>query len=174
MSPLGSNFQMILINRSAIFAREEFRNIICKMAVILSRPQQDNFFEAEWCICVLKTIIASDNGLSPGRHQAIIWTNAGILLSRPLETNFSDMLIRIHTFPFHKMRLKISPAKSRTFSLGLNVLSICLHRCYRDASVPHGSLGEPETVPYGLLYGASCLFIFICCSPGHQLHQINW
>ena len=26
------------------------------------------------------TIISSDNGLSPGRHQAIIWTNAGILL----------------------------------------------------------------------------------------------
>ena len=32
-------------------------------------------------ICVSKlTIIGSDNGLSPGRHQAIIWTNAGILL----------------------------------------------------------------------------------------------
>ena len=24
--------------------------------------------------------IGSDNGLSPGRHQAIYWTNAGILL----------------------------------------------------------------------------------------------
>ena len=32
-------------------------------------------------ICVSKlTIIGSDNGLSPGRRQAIIWTNAGILL----------------------------------------------------------------------------------------------
>ena len=30
------------------------------------------------------TIIGSDNGLSPRRRQAIIWTNAGILLSRPL------------------------------------------------------------------------------------------
>ena len=31
-------------------------------------------------ICVNKIIISrSDNGLSPGRHQAIIWTNAGIL-----------------------------------------------------------------------------------------------
>ena len=26
------------------------------------------------------TIIGSNNGLSPGRRQAIIWTNAGILL----------------------------------------------------------------------------------------------
>ena len=37
-------------------------------------------------ICVSKlTIIGSDNGLSPGRRQAIIWTNAGILLIRTLE-----------------------------------------------------------------------------------------
>ena len=33
------------------------------------------------------TIIGSDNGLSPGRRQAIIWTNAGILLIEPLRTN---------------------------------------------------------------------------------------
>ena len=40
-------------------------------------------------ICVSKlTIIGSDNGLSPGRRQAIIWTNAGILLIGPLGTNF--------------------------------------------------------------------------------------
>ena len=41
-------------------------------------------------ICVSKlTNIGSDNGLSPGRRQAIIWTNAGILLIGPLGTNFS-------------------------------------------------------------------------------------
>ena len=34
-------------------------------------------------ICVSKlTIIGSDNGLSPGRRQAIIWVNAGILIIR--------------------------------------------------------------------------------------------
>ena len=40
----------------------------------------------EWVmhICISKlTIIASDNGLLPGRRQAIIWTNAWILLIRP-------------------------------------------------------------------------------------------
>ena len=36
------------------------------------------------------TIIGSDNGLSPGRRQAIIWTNAGILLIRNLGTSFSS------------------------------------------------------------------------------------
>ena len=39
--------------------------------------------------------IGSDNGLSPGRRQAIIWTNAGILLIRPLGTNFREILIEI-------------------------------------------------------------------------------
>ena len=35
-------------------------------------------------------INGSDNGLSPGRRQAIIWTNAGMMLIGPLGTNFSD------------------------------------------------------------------------------------
>ena len=50
-------------------------------------------------ICVSKlTIIGSDNGLSPGRRQAIIWTNAGILLIWALETTFSEIVIEIQTF----------------------------------------------------------------------------
>ena len=74
-------------------------------------------------ICVGKlTIIGSDNGLSPGRHQAIIWTIAGILLIGPLVTNFSEILIGIQTFSFNKMHLKLSSGKWRPFCLGLNVL----------------------------------------------------
>ena len=75
-------------------------------------------------ICVSKlTIIASDNGLSPGRRQAIIWNNAGILSIGPLGTNFSEILIEILTFSFTKMRLKVSSAKWRPFCLGLNMLN---------------------------------------------------
>ena len=55
-------------------------------------------------ICVSKqTIIGSDNGLSPGGRQAIIWTDAGILLIWPLGTNFSEILIEIHAF-FHSRK----------------------------------------------------------------------
>ena len=76
-------------------------------------------------ICVSKlTTIGSDNGLSPGRRQAIIWTNAGILLIGPLGTDFSEILIEILTFSFKKMHLKLSSAKRRPFCLGLNVLRI--------------------------------------------------
>ena len=74
-------------------------------------------------ICVGKlTIIGRDNGFSPGRRQAIIWTNAGILLIGPWGTNFSEILIGIHTFSFKKIHLKMSSAKFRPFCLGLNVL----------------------------------------------------
>ena len=74
-------------------------------------------------ICVSKlTLISSDNSLSPGRRQAIVWTNDGILLIRPLGTNFSEILSKIHTFSFNKMRLKVSSAKRRPFCFGLNVL----------------------------------------------------
>ena len=67
-------------------------------------------------------IIGSENGLSPCQHQAIIWTNTGILLIRPSGTNFSEILIEIHTFSFKTMHLKMSSGNWRPFCLGLNVL----------------------------------------------------
>ena len=75
------------------------------------------------------TIIGSDNGLSPGLGQVIIWTNVGILLIGPLGTNFSGILIEILTFWFNKMCLNVSSAKWRPFCLGLNVLNqkVCAH-----------------------------------------------
>ena len=57
----------------------------------------------------------SDNGLSPIRHQAIIWTNAGMLLIGPLGTNFSEILIESHTFSLKEIHLKISSAKCQPF-----------------------------------------------------------
>ena len=79
-------------------------------------------------ICVSKlTIIGSDNGLSPDRRQAIILTNAAILLIGPLGTSFSEILIEIHAFSIKKMHLKISSGKWGPFCLGLNVIN---HQTY--------------------------------------------
>ena len=78
-------------------------------------------------ICISNlTIIGPDNGLSPGQRQAIIWTNAGILLIGPWGTNFSEILVGIHTFSFKKINLKMLSAKFRPFCLGLNVLIIAV------------------------------------------------
>ena len=74
--------------------------------------------------CVTKqTIIGSDNGLSPGRRQAIIWTNAGTWLIQILGTNFNEILSEIQTFSLKKMHFKMSSGKWRPFCLSLNVLT---------------------------------------------------
>ena len=102
------------------------------------KPIVASLINTEWRIYapVNYTIICSANGLSPIRCQAIIWTNAGILLTGPLELNFSEMLIEIHTFSFKKMHFKMSSVKGRPFCLGLNVprgdMDLCLcQNCFR-------------------------------------------
>ena len=75
-------------------------------------------------ICVSKlTIIGTNNGFSPGRRQAIIWTNAAILSNRPFGTNFSEISIELHIVSFKKIHLKMSSEIWRPFCLGLNVLT---------------------------------------------------
>ena len=91
-----------------------FVKLTDKACKILSSSQNvDHFVQAltHWGrathICISKvTIIASDNGLSPCRHQAIIWTNAGLLLIGPLGTNFNEILVEILTFPLKKCAWK--------------------------------------------------------------------
>ena len=79
-------------------------------------------------ICVGNlTITGSDNGLLPGRHQAIIWANVGILSIGSRGTTFSrEILVEIHTFSFTEIHLKMSSAKWRPFlsrpQCGLNVI----------------------------------------------------
>ena len=71
-----------------------------------------------WC-CIYASVnwvsISSGNGLSPVRHQASTWTNAGLLSIILLGTNFSEILIRI-LFSFKKMHLKLSSAKMAAIS----------------------------------------------------------
>ena len=95
-------------------------------------------------ICVGKlTINDSDNGLSPGWRQAIIWTNAGILLIGPSGTNFNEILIGIQTFSFKKIHLKMSSAKWHPFCLGLNVLMQERHKSRALAMELHLSCTNP-------------------------------
>ena len=54
--------------------------------------------------------ISSGNGLSPVRHQAITWINAGLSIGL-LETNFSGIPIGILLFSFKTMHLKLSSGK---------------------------------------------------------------
>ena len=53
--------------------------------------------------------------------QAIIWTNDGIMLIVPL---FSEILIKIHTFSFKQMHLKMLYGKWQPYCPSLNVLML--------------------------------------------------
>ena len=89
-------------------------------------------------ICVGNlTIIASHNGLPPGRRQAIIWTNARLLSIGTLRTYYSEILIKIQQLWLTKIHLKMSSAKRRLYYLGPNVL-----RCRYLASLPSKAMSS--------------------------------
>ena len=68
-------------------------------------------------ICIDKLIIiGSDNGLSPGRRQAIIRTNCGILLIMHLGINCNEIPIKIHAFSFNKSIWKCRPEMTAILS----------------------------------------------------------
>ena len=62
--------------------------------------------------------IASGNGLSPGRRQAITWTNADFKSIGALGTHFSEIWIKIQNFSITKVHLKMLAAKWRHFVQG--------------------------------------------------------
>ena len=98
-------------------------------------------------ICVSKlTIIVSDNGLSPGRREAIIWTNDGILLIRTFRTHFSEIVSEIHTFTFKNMHFKMSSGKWWPSCLSLNVL--ISSRCFTYALLYHWCYASFSTISW--------------------------
>ena len=76
------------------------------------------------------TTIGSDNGSSPGRHQAIIWTKARILLighlGKKLKWN-QNLWISIE-----KMHFTMSSAKRRPFCLGRDEFKLPWNTSYND------------------------------------------
>ena len=67
-----------------------------------------------------RTIIGSDNGLSPGQCQGIIWANAGILLIQTLGTNFSEFLKQNSNIFIQENAFERSSVKWRPICLSLN------------------------------------------------------
>ena len=75
--------------------------------------------------------IGTGKGLSPVRHQDITWTNADLLSIVPLGANFSEILIRIQSFSFKNMCLKISQRKFPSGDLLIYLISrLIWYVCY--------------------------------------------
>ena len=108
-------------------------------------------------ICISKlTIIGSDNGLTPARRQAIIWTNAGILLIGRLGTNFSEILIGIQIFSF---------TKNTRENLVCEMASIL--------SQPQCVKETPKVHVTGTLWGESSGQWWIPCTKGQKCHVMT-
>ena len=78
----------------------------------------------------------SDNGLSPDRRQAITWTNTDLLSVGPLGTNLNEIWIKIKSFSFMKMHLKMSvkwqpfcPGEDELIGVALQVVLKCMEFC---------------------------------------------
>ena len=112
--------------------------ITCRLWVIYVR--EDNYSNVQvmikWLIWTIWTPMSSvlkkadklNLSLSlslSGQRQAIIRTQAGIMLIGPLGRNFNEILIKIHTLSFKNMHLKMLSGKWRSFCLGLKVLTYC-------------------------------------------------
>ena len=81
-----------------------------------------SFSTGKWNLNLKKIFVFRLKFHLPGRRQAIIWTNGGILLIGPSGTNFSEIIIKIHKFSFKKMHLKMLSGKGRPFCFGPKVL----------------------------------------------------
>ena len=91
-------------NAQASILHNEFEDHTFKITChVSSGPMSLTHWGRVTHICVGDlTIIGSDNGLSPGRRQAIIWTNAGMLLIGPLATNFNEIFSKCTHFHWRK------------------------------------------------------------------------
>ena len=120
-------------------------------------------------ICISKlTIIGSDNGLAPGRRQAIIWTDAGILSIGSLGTNFSEILITIHTFSFKKIYLNMSSGKWRPFCLGFNVLTCWRSNMFRSKTAFWRKMTHRYWIMECVIQNANKFYPM--CKSGHSLN----
>ena len=118
-------------------------------------------------ICISKlTTTGSDSDLAPGRHQAIIWTNAGLLLIGPSGTNFSEFLIETNTFSFKEMHLNMSSGKWQPFCLSLNML-MAIQSCF----VIHRGLNENH---YFIFFFFFSLFHNQCWCYSHKSKICNF
>ena len=91
------------------------------------------------------TIIGSDNGLSPGRHQAIIYTTAGIVLIGPVGTNFSKIMdilfwlrgfvLRLRPWLQHHILSNITKTPAAFFAAVVTLGSLWCHRRGRKRSI---------------------------------------
>ena len=101
-------------------------------------------------ICISELVsIALSNGLLPVRCQAITLINAGLLSTGLIGANFSEIWIKILTFSFQKMHLKMASVKWQPFCEERDEFMLVTVRAYPGTDWKHHyqcTIGEtPQT-----------------------------
>ena len=87
----GDRWVYVFTGHKTIHMR--FRNWDCNNISFVNKPQAITL--THWGIYALVNYVSIDNGLSPVRHQAIIWTSVDLLSIRPSSTNLSENWIEM-------------------------------------------------------------------------------
>ena len=112
--------------------KNAFENVACKTAAIVFEPAKIHlprwthsvtYWDRVTHICVGNLItIGSDNGLSPGRCQVIIWTNTGIHIVYWTTRNTPQWNVNRNSYIYIQGNTFVNVCKWRQFCLGLNML----------------------------------------------------
>ena len=72
--------------------------------------------DVEWRVyaSLNKAIFGLDSSLPPVWHQAVVWTNAGLLLARPMERRFSEILIKEYIVHAREIDLEMLSEKGQS------------------------------------------------------------
>ena len=97
---------------------------------------------------VNRVSIASDNGLSPVRRQAIIWTNAGILSIWSLATSFNEISTKIQHFHSRKCIWKYRLRNGGHFVQGDELLEINDQYMRRWTRLPWIQMNDYSTLSH--------------------------
>ena len=139
------------------------------MLIIWSDGNLNSLRPSDTYICISKLNISdSDYGLSPGQHQAIIWTNGGKVIIWPLGTNFSELLIEIDTFYSIKFMWKHPLWNGAHFALAMSIFATFQNDPWKFTNVKaltvifhvRSCFGDYEKTRN--LYWLTCLDLPIC------------
>ena len=132
------------------------------------------------------TIIGSNNSLSLDRRHVIFGVNARILLIRPLGTHLNRILIKVLTFSFNKMHLKM---QQRGHFVSDVVFVVCINMCghawhmatkYIDCIKIHVissyvcRVDFPNTLEWTYLSHTNCYFIIHSLLHKSFLEYLFW
>ena len=166
---IGNTFQWNLNQNTNICVQENgSENVVCE---ILPRP---------WCIYSLcgaymryqtRLSLVQIITLSPIRHHAIVWTNAGLFAIESMRTHFSAIWIKVLQYPLTKVNAKYCLHSGvyfckHVYRYSLNIHMWCSspqnHSVSKNMSIKNTAHGTIYRVQINITVVLNALYIKLC------------